>query len=80
MLRVTRALATAFAHVNPRSLALAAGIVLLIAGHGLILSYVSAHLALSAAAMSGLIAVVAIRHLGLARSLFARFGRHSRRS
>ena len=43
----------------------------LIAGHGIFLYYVSSHLVFSAAVVSGLIAVVAIKHLGLLGSLHA---------
>jgi hypothetical protein len=39
-------------------------IVTLIAGHGIILYYVSSHLALSAAAVAVLIVLVVIKHLG----------------
>jgi hypothetical protein len=43
----------------------------LIAGHGFFLYYLSSHLVFSAALASGLIVVVAIKHLGLLGSLYA---------
>ena len=48
---------------------LAGGAIVLIAGHGIILSYVSSQMALSMAAIAGLIAVVVVVHLGLLGSL-----------
>ena len=44
---------------------LVVGVAVLIAGHGIILYYVSSHLALSAAVVSGVIVLVVIKHLGL---------------
>jgi hypothetical protein len=44
--------------------------VVLIAGHGVILYYVSSHMALSAA-IAGVIALVVVKHLGLFGSLYA---------
>jgi len=48
-----------------------AGAALLVAGHGVVLYYVSSHMALSVAAIAGLIAVVLAKHLGLFGPLFA---------
>lgn len=50
---------------RPRTLILLAGAVLLIAGHGFILYYASSHIAVSAAAVSGLVILVVLKHLGL---------------
>lgn len=47
------------------------GVVVLIAGHGIILYYFSSHAALSAAAISGVIVLVVVKHLGLLRPLYA---------
>jgi hypothetical protein len=40
-----------------------------IAGHGIILYYVSSHMTLSAAVVSGVIILLVIKHLGLAAAL-----------
>ena len=48
---------------------LVGGAIVLIAGHGIILSYVSSQIALSMAAIAGLIAFVVVVHLGLLGSL-----------
>lgn len=53
-------------------------IVILIAGHGFILYYVSSHLALSSAAIAGLIVLVLFKHLGWLASLYALFLRRPR--
>src|ERR1700687_4289611 len=67
-------------HSRPltRTLMLSAGVVVLIAGHGIILYYVSAHAALSAAVVSGVIILVVIKHLGLLGPLYALLRRRSR--
>ena len=57
-----------------------AGAVVLIAGHGVILYYVSSHMALSAAAIAGVIALVAVKHLGLLGPLYALVRKALRRS
>ncbi len=54
------------------------GAVALIAVHATILRYVLAHAILSAAAVSGVIIVVVIKHVGLLGSLVALFRRPSR--
>lgn len=61
-----------------RSLLLSLGVVVLVAGHGIILYYVSSHMALSAAALSGVVILVIIKHLGLLRPLYALLRRRSR--
>ena len=54
-----------------RTLMLPVGIVVLIAGHGIMLYYVSAHTALSATVVSGVIILVLLKHLGLLGPLYA---------
>jgi hypothetical protein len=61
-----------------RTLLLSMAAAVLIAGHGFILYYVSSHMALSAAAISTLIIVLVIKHLGLLGPLYALFQRRSR--
>ena len=57
-------------------LALAIAVVLVV-GHGVILYYFSSHLALSAAAVFGVVVVLMIKHRGLLGSLYAVLGRRS---
>jgi len=52
--------------------------VALIAGHGFFVYYLSSHFALSAAVISGVIAVVVIKHVGLLGSLYGLLRRRSR--
>jgi len=52
--------------------------VALIAGHGFFLYYFSSHFALSAAVVSGVIAIVVIKHVGLLGSLYGLLQRRSR--
>jgi hypothetical protein len=54
------------------------GGVALIAGHGTILLIGRSHTAMSAAVVSGVIILVAIKHLGLRGPLYALFRRRSR--
>jgi hypothetical protein len=65
-----------------RTSMLSVGAVVLIAGHGIILSYVLSYTALSAAVVSGVVILVVIKHLGLLAvllgPLYALFGRRSR--
>jgi hypothetical protein len=65
-----------------RTLMLSVGAVVLIAGHGIILSYVLSYTALSAAVVSGVMMLVVITHLGLLAPLlgplYALFRRRSR--
>jgi hypothetical protein len=51
------------------------GVVALIAGHGTILLYAWSHTAMSAAVVSGVMILVAIKHLGLLGPLYALFRR-----
>jgi ubiquinone/menaquinone biosynthesis C-methylase UbiE len=55
------------------------GVVVLIAGHGTILYYVSSHTPLSVAIFSVVIVLVVVRHVGLLSILHALFQRWSRR-
>lgn len=48
-----------------------AGAAILVAGHGVILYYVSSHLALSAAMIAAVIGLVVVKHMGLLGSLYA---------
>lgn len=48
----------------------------LVAGHGFILYALSSHSLLSAAAVSGLVIMVVIKHLGLLGSFYALVRRH----
>ena len=59
---------------------LLAGAMILIAGHGLILYYFSSHLALSAAAITGVIVLLVVKHLGLLGPLYAIVRKAWRRS
>jgi hypothetical protein len=65
-----------------RMLMLSMGVVVLIAGHGIILSYVLPQTALSAAVLSGVMSLVVIKHLGwltvLLGPLYGLFRRRSR--
>jgi ubiquinone/menaquinone biosynthesis C-methylase UbiE len=54
------------------------GVVALIAGHGIILYYVSSHTALSVAIVLAVIVLVVVKHLGLLSILHALFQRWSR--
>lgn len=67
-------------HLLPRRRAwmLPVLIVVLLAGHGVILYYVSSHVMLSAAVLSGAIILLAIKHVGLLGP--ALFRRHRSRN
>jgi hypothetical protein len=69
-------------HSRPRMLAwiLLVGVIILIAGHGIFLYYISSHMALSAAVVSGVIILVVIKHLGLLGPLYILFRRRFRRN
>jgi membrane protein YdbS with pleckstrin-like domain len=69
-------------HSRLRALAwtLPVGVVILIAGHGILLYYISSHMALSSAVVSGVIILVVIKHLGLLGPLYVLFRRRSRRN
>jgi hypothetical protein len=45
----------------------------LLAGHGVILYYVSSHVALSAAALAGAVILLVMKHVGLFGQLYALF-------
>ena len=47
------------------------GVVVLVAGHGIILYYGSSHAALSGAVLSSVAILVIVKHLGLVGSLYA---------
>ena len=47
------------------------GAMVLIVGHGVILYYVSSHLALSSAVIAGVVAIVVVKHLGWIGPLYA---------
>ena len=64
-----------YSRLLTRALVLSVG---LIAGHGIILYYVSSYTTLSAAAVSGAITLVVIKHLGLLSPLYALFRRRFR--
>lgn len=51
----------------------------LLAGHGVILYYVSSHVALSVAVLAGAVILVVIKHLGLLGRVFARYRRRRSR-
>lgn len=53
--------------------------VVLVAGHGVILYYFSAHLTLSSAVVAGVIVVVVIKHVGLLGLLYGLLRRRSHR-
>lgn len=50
-------------------------VILLLVGHGVILYYVSSHVTLSAAVLSGAIILLVIKHVGLLGPLYALFRR-----
>jgi len=62
-----------------RAWLLLVGVIILIVGHGIVLYYVSSHVALSAAVVLGVIILVVIKHLGLLGPLYALFRRSARR-
>jgi len=51
----------------------------LIAGHGVILYYVTSHMAVSTAAIAGVILLVLVKHLGLLGPLYAMLRKRRRR-
>ncbi len=55
-------------------------LVVLIAGHGVILYYVSSHVMLSAAVLSGAIILLVIKHVGLLGPVYALFRRRRSRN
>jgi membrane protein YdbS with pleckstrin-like domain len=65
-------------HTGRLWLSIAAAAVL-IAGHGVILYYVSSHMAVSAAAIAGVILLVFVKHLGLLGPLYAMLRKRRKR-
>ena len=63
-----------------RAWMLLVGAIILIAAHGIILYYFSSHVALSAAVVSGLIILVAIKHVGVLGFVHALFRRARRKA
>ena len=53
-------------------------VAILIVGHGIAVYFVSSHMTLSAAALSSVLILIVIKHLGLLGALFALFRRRSR--
>ena len=70
---------TRHSRLRARAWMLMAGLITLIAGHGIILYYFSSHMPLSAAVVSGVIILVVIKHLGLLGPVYALFRRRARR-
>ncbi len=69
-------------HLPGRAWMLPIAVIVLIAGHGAFLHYAASHAALSTAVISGLVVLVAIKHVGLlgpAYAVLRRFLRHDRR-
>jgi hypothetical protein len=66
-------------HLGPWTLLVLIGIVAVVA-HSVVLYFVWSHTALSAAAVSGVIVLILIKHLGLLGPLYALFRRASRHS
>ena len=58
---------------------LLAGVGILIVGHGIVLYYVSSHVAVSAAVVSGVIVLIVIKHLGLLGPLYGLVRRRAKR-
>ena len=63
--------------LRARGWMLTVGVIVLIAGHSVVLYYFSSHVALSAAVVSGVIILVVIKHLGLLGSAYALFRRRA---
>jgi hypothetical protein len=61
-----------------RILILSVAVVVLIAAHGAVLTFVSSHTGATTAVLSGAIVLVVIKHLGLLGPLYALFRRHFR--
>ena len=55
-------------------------VVILIAGHGILLYYFSSHVALPMAIVSGVTILMLIKHLGLLGPVYALFRRRARRN
>jgi hypothetical protein len=70
---------TSHTRLHARAWMVMLGVITLIAAHGIILYYFSAHMALSAAVVSGVIILVVIKHLGLLGPVYALLRRRARR-
>ena len=64
--------------LRARAWMLVLGAFILIAGHGIILYYVTSHVALSGTVVSGAIILIVIKHLGLLAPVYALFRRRRR--
>jgi len=71
---------TGYSPLRARTWMLAVGVIVLIAGHGIILYYFASHVTLSAAVVSGAIILMVIKHLGALGSVYALFRRRTRRN
>ena len=69
----------AHGRLRARAWMLPLAVIILIAGHGIILYYFSSHVALSTAVASAVIILVLIKHLGLLGSAYALFRRRRAR-
>ena len=59
---------------------LLAGVMILMAGHGVVLYYFRLHFALSAAVITGVVVLVVVKHIGLLGPLYAILRKPWRRS
>jgi len=66
--------------LRARAWMLAVGVIILIAGHGVILYYFASHVTLTAAVVSGAVILLVIKHLGLLGSVYALFRWRARRN
>jgi hypothetical protein len=64
--------------LTARGSLIAAAVLLLLLAHGMLLRLASSHLVLSGAVLSGLIALVVIKHLGWLGGAYAMLRRHRR--
>jgi hypothetical protein len=66
-------------NLHARAWLVMAGIIILIAGHVVVLYYFSSQVALPAAVVSGAVVLFVIKHLGLLVPVYALFRRRARR-
>ena len=66
--------------LRARAWMLAVGVIILIAGHGVILYYFASHVTLTAAVVSGAVILLVIKHLGMFGSVYALFRWRARRN
>ena len=71
---------TGHSPLRARTWMLAVGVMILIAGHGIILYYFASHVTLSAAVVPGAIILMVIKHHGALGSVYALFRRRTRRN